>query len=384
MTPLAAVIGIGSTQFTKRGGMSRWSERALACQAILAAVEDAGIAIGDIDGVISHGYDRTEPALLQEALGLPHLRYWDMIWGNGGNGAFATFNHAVAAIMSGRARTVAIYRSVKQLEDSRFGDYRLPHATNFHRPFGLFSPATAVALLARRYLEANDVTPAQLAHVALTFREHANRNPRAIFHNRPLTLDQYLNAPKIAEPLCLFDCCLETDGACAIILTAPTAVPGGATNRVVDVVAAAEGFPPQWGTGTGAHGMPDTTYQTGPSTECARQLYVQAACGPNDIASAQFYDHFSPMVLLYLEAFGICAPGQAAAFVADGGLHWSEGKLPANTSGGHLSEAYIHGLNLAIEAVHQIRGTSTAQAARDGLALVATGGSGVLLKGRGG
>ena len=382
MMPLATIIGIGATAFTKRGGMARWSERALACQAILAAAKDAGIDVAEIDGVVSHGYDRTEPALLQEALGLPGLRYWDMIWGNGGNGAFATFNHAVAAIGTGRARTVAIYRSLKQVEGNRFGEYPLPHAINYHRPFGMFSPAAAVALLVRRYLEENDVAPEELAHVALTFRRHANRNPGAIFHDRPLTLQQYLDARMIAEPLRLFDCCQENDGACAVILTAAGAVPASA-HRPVDIVATAEGHPPLWGTGTGAHGMPESFYRTGPSTRCAAQLYEQAGCGPADVASAQFYDHFSPTVLLQLEAFGFCAPGEAAQFVAAGELAWQGGRLPTNTSGGHLSEGYIHGLNLAVEAVRQVRGTSTAQASRDGLALLATGGSGALLKGRG-
>jgi acetyl-CoA acetyltransferase len=129
--------------------------------------------------------------------------------------------------------------------------------------------------------------------------------------------------------------------------------------------------------------MPEEQYFTGPSTACAARLYADAGCAPDDIASAQFYDHFSPMVLLQLEAFGFCGRGQAAAFVADGQLDWARGRLPTNTSGGHLSEAYLHGLNLAVEAVRQVRGTSSAQVARDGPALVASGGSGMVLAGRG-
>lgn len=373
-----AVIGIGQSEFGRRGTLAGRSERALACDAILAACQDAGIDVEAVDGVASHAYDRTEPALLQESLGLPRLRFCDMVWGGGGNGAFASINHAVAAIRSGAATTVVVVRSLQQQDGKRFSEYAFPHAQNFHRPFGVFSPAAAFAPIARRYLEEFDVRPEELGQVSLAFRRHANRNPRALFHDKPASMDDYMSSRMVADPLRLLDCCLESDGACAVVLTSSEAARRLGVHAI-EVVAAAEGQIPGWGTGVGAHNMPEEAYLTGAAGYCAEQLYGASGLGPTDIDVVQFYDHFSPIVLLQLETFGFCKPGQAGRAVGQGLLAFDGGGLPTNTSGGHLSEAYIHGLNLLLESVRQLRGSSTAQVKGARFGLVAAGASAVLL-----
>jgi acetyl-CoA acetyltransferase len=211
-----------------------------------------------------------------------------------------------------------------------------------------------------------------LAEVALAFRDNAQRNPRAVMHGLPLSMDQYMAAHMIAEPLRLFDCCQENDGACALIVTTAERardLPG----KAVRVLAAQQGGNSGWGSATmGSHTMPAADYGWGNGEQLSDDLYAGAGVTPAEVDFAQIYDHFTPAVLMSLENFGLCGRGEAGDFVAAGNIRFG-GALPLNTAGGLLSEAYIHGLNLLAEAVRQLRGESTSQVPNARIGLVTAG-----------
>jgi acetyl-CoA acetyltransferase len=228
-----------------------------------------------------------------------------------------------------------------------------------------------IALLTRRYMHEYGATREHLAEVALAVRAMANRNPRAVMHERTLDRETYMAARWISEPLCLFDNCLETDGALACVLVG-AARARDARQPPVLVHAFAQGLPRQH------HTMVNYWCDDplrGPAWTCAEQLYRSADVGPGDVSVAQLYDAFTPLVLLSLEGYGFCERGEAPGFVADGAIG-PGGRLPVNTSGGGLSEAYVHGFNLINEGVRQLRGTSTAQVP-DAETCLVTGGEGV-------
>jgi len=215
----------------------------------------------------------------------------------------------------------------------------------------------------------------QLSHVAVAFREHALRNPRAVRFGQPLTLEQHRSARFIADPFRLYDCCLETDGACALIVTSPERARDGRA-RPVRILAAAQASGKGWGLGPmGSHNMPIDDYPSVNSKALARALFEMADLAPKDLDCAQIYDAFTGIVIMALEDFGICEPGEAGPFVAAGNLRWPQGKLPSNTAGGLLSEGYVHGLNLVTEGVRQMRGTSTSQVTDAETCLVTSGGA---------
>jgi acetyl-CoA acetyltransferase len=224
-------------------------------------------------------------------------------------------------------------------------------------------------MLARRYSYEYGASREHLAEVALAVRAHANRNPAALMYDKPMTLQDYMSARFISEPLCLFDNCLETDGALAAVLVS--------SERAKDCP-----HPPALvhAFGQGLHRQHEVMVNyycddplTGPAWAAAEKLWAQSVLGPEDIDVAQIYDAFTPLILLSLEGYGFCKRGEAADFVADGNLRWGSGSLPTNTSGGGLSEAYVHGFNLITEGVRQLRGTSTSQVEGAETCLVTSG-----------
>ncbi|MDF2368510.1 hypothetical protein [Sneathiella sp.] len=376
----ACIVGIGETDYTRRGGISDRSELALACAAVANAAKDAGLDVNDIDGLSSYANDESVPWLMQESLGLPKLRYATMAWGGGGGGCFAAIAQAAAAVESGAANYVAVFRSLCQGQRKRFGQgYGVPHSPGFLDPFGMFAPPFMLAPLAQRYKHDYGIREEQVAEIALSGRANAARNPRAVFKDRPLDLETYLSSRMVADPLRLYDCCQENDGACALVVTTEERA-RDLSGPVVRILAAGQGAEPGWGSGgLGSHNMPEEDYKAGGGRTLANRLYAKAGIGPEDVDTAQIYDHFTYFVLMNLESFGFCGRGEAGAYVADGNIRWSTGKLPINTSGGHLSEAYIHGLNLAVEGVRQIRGTSTSQVADAEICLLANSSSAAIL-----
>jgi len=357
----ACIVGIGETPYAKWGAVTDRSEFALACDAILAAAADAGIDPQEIDGFASFSDDRNEPSILQTALGTRALRFASMVWGGGGGGACGALAHACAAVESGMARYVVVFRALCQGQQFRFGQFHpwTPHGSIL-APFGLFSPPQMAALVARRHMHLYGTTPEQFGRGALACRANAQRNPNAVMRGRPMTMDDYLASRTIASPLKLLDCCLESDGACALIVTTRERARDLAAPPVA--VLAAQGCEQRWGTGLiGAQNMPDEIYATANGRTMAAELFARAGLSPTDVDVAQLYDAFTITVMVELEDYGFCARGESGAFMDAGHGDWPNGRLPLNTSGGNLSEAYVHGLNLAVEGVRQMRGTSHSQ-----------------------
>jgi acetyl-CoA acetyltransferase len=371
-----AIVGIGETEYARHGGITDRSEFALCCEAIRRAADDAGIDVKDIDGFCSYAAERHEPVQVQVALGVPELHFSNMVWGAGGGGCSGAVMNAAMAVHAGLCRHVVVYRSLAQGQYERYGLYRArPAGGSYMAPFGLMTPAQIVALTFRRHMHQYDTPAEVLGHVAVTFREHAHRNPRALQGGKPLTFEMHQASRMISDPFRLFDCCLETDGAGALIVTSRERA-RDLKNKPVRVLAAAQASGPGWGLGpTGSHNMPIEDYASTNSKALGRILFQMAGITPADLDVAQVYDAFSGLLVMALEDFGICKPGEAASFIMSGNLAWPDGGLPVNTAGGLLSEGYLQGLNLVLEGVRQMRGTSTAQIADAETCLVTSGGA---------
>jgi acetyl-CoA acetyltransferase len=257
--------------------------------------------------------------------------------------AVATGQCRVAVAWRSRKRGAAASRPWSQVGDRVSGSHQ------WSRPFGLLRPVDEIALLANRYLHDHGGTREQLAEVALAFRAHANGNPAAMMHDRVMTRDDYFAARWISEPLCLFDNCLESDGAGAVVITSAERARDLAKPPVL-IHSFAQSIPKQHQVMTNYFGD-DPLF--GPSWACARLLWEHADVTPPDVDVAQLYDAFSPLVPLSLEGYGFCGRGEGLAFCADGALRAEGGRLPTNTSGGGMSEAYVHGFNLIVEGARQ-------------------------------
>jgi acetyl-CoA acetyltransferase len=360
-----AIVGIGSTDFSKDSGRS---DLTLATQAALAALDDAGLVPADIDGIVRCDMDLVHHNDLAESLGIPDLTYWGDV-GPGGVAPCAQVGQAIGAILSGQATTVLVFRSLNGRSGVRYGtsgaDAQLARAggggtfDEFFMPFGLTTPGQAFALMAQRHMLEYGTTEKELGHIPVTCRARANANPAAQMHGRPMTLDDYLGARMISKPLRLFDFSLESDGACAVIVTT-TERSRDLRRPPVLIRAVAQGSVPGPQPGMTFPTLTRDTITALPAATVARTLYARAGLGPSDIDVAQFYDCFSITVLMQLEDFGFCEKGEGGPFVASGAIDLG-GSVPINTGGGHLSEGYIHGMNHVVEGVRQIRGDSTSQ-----------------------
>jgi acetyl-CoA acetyltransferase len=352
----AAIVGIGQTPFAKHLDEP---EKVLALDAIAAALDDAGIAPGEIDGLSSYTLETTDEVDIARNLGLGDLTWFGQV-GYGGGAGCGVVGQAAMAVATGQCNVAVAWRSRKRGAASARPwagvASRVGGSQQWTRPFGLLRPVDEIAMLTRRYLHEYGATRDHLANVALAFRGHANRNPAATMHDRTLTREEYLAARWVSEPLCLFDNCLETDGACAVVLSRADRA-RDARQPPALVHAWAQSLPQQHQTMTNF--FCDDPLE-GPAWACARKLWSLADIGPGDVDVAQLYDAFSPLILLSLEGYGFCGRGEGGPFTDDGGLELG-GRLPTNTSGGGMSEAYLHGFNLITEGVRQVRGTSTNQ-----------------------
>lgn len=352
-----AVVGIGQTAFGK--GFTQ-SEEALACEAIKMALDDAGLKAAEVDGLVSYTVQTAEEDEITGALGLGDLTYFTRTPAGGG-GAAATVTQAVMAIATGQANVVVAFRSRKRSAvSSRVWMQTQPRVVHLREmwtsPWGVLRPADHLALLYRRYMHLYGATRDHLANVAVAFRAHANRNPAAFMHAKPMTREDYMSARLISDPLCLFDCCLETDAALAVVLVSAERAKD-LKQKPAYVHAIAQGVTS--GSTMLANYFVDDPLHT-QAYPCAESLWRQSDIKPADIKVAQMYDAFSPEIFMCLEAYGFCGVGEGAAFTENGNIQLG-GRLPINTGGGGLSECYIHGFNMITEGVKQIRGTSTAQ-----------------------
>ena len=345
-----AIVGIGETDYSRNSGRS---ELMLSLQAITAALADAGLGARDVDGLLRWGTDTSQEGDVATALGIPDLAFFGDIL-QGGNVGAALVAHAAAAIEMGLANVVVIYRGLNGRSGRRYGRGEVTGRDGrgggqFTEPYGMLAPQHGLAMMTRRRMYETGVTSLQFGATAVAIRSHANRNPRATFYDKPLTLEDHQNSRLVVDPLHLFDCCLETDGGGALVVTSAERA-RDLRQRPAYVRAAAQ-------SGPGA----SRSYTDTAAVTTAPRLFKAAGLGPSDVDVVQIYDHFCPYVIFALEDYGFCKRGEGGTFVEAGEITWPNGRLPVNTSGGHLSEAYIQGMNQLIEGVRQVRGTSTAQ-----------------------
>jgi acetyl-CoA acetyltransferase len=363
-----AIVGIGQTPFGK--GLPD-SELSLACQAIALALDDAGIAPGEVDGLTSFTLEPFREVDVARSVGLGDITFFSQV-GFGGGAACGVVGQAALAVATGQCNVAVAWRARKRSSAASRPwaqvNQRVADHTQWSRPFGLLRPVDEIAMLTRRYMHEYGATRDHLANVALAARRHANRNPHATMFERPLTREQYMAARWISEPLCLFDNCLETDGGLAVVITSRERARDLPQKPAV-IDAFAQGLPRQHQTMTNY--FCDDPLR-GPAWTTAAKLWAGASVGPGDVKVAQLYDAFSPLIILSLEGYGFCARGEGGPFTDDGQIELG-GRLPVNTAGAGMSEAYVHGFNLVLEGVRQIRGTSTSQVAGADVSLVTSG-----------
>ncbi|MDA8367077.1 MAG: lipid-transfer protein [Actinomycetota bacterium] len=357
-----AIAGIGATEFSKDSGRS---ELSLAVEAVAAALEDAGLAPSDVDGMVTYSADTNPDIDIARSLGIGDLTFLDRVH-YGGGACCGTVQHAAMAVATGVADVVVCYRAFNERSGHRFGTGVqdrpvMPTAENaqfaWYSPFGLLTPASWAAMFARRYMHATGATSEDLGRIAVADRRHAATNPKAFFYGKPITLEDHQASRWIVEPLHLLDCCQESDGGQAIVVTSLERARDLAQKPAV-IEAASQG------SASGQDMM--TSYYRDDMAHLpemglvARQLWETSGLGPSDIQTAVLYDAFSPFVLNTLEEFGFCEWGEAKDFIRDGNIELG-GSLPINTHGGQLGEAYIHGMNGIAEGVRQVRGTGVNQ-----------------------
>jgi acetyl-CoA acetyltransferase len=373
----AIIAGIGQTEFSKNSGRS---ELQLAAEASRAAIFDAGLTPDQIDGMVTFTLDTNDELALSRNLGVTGLKWWsETPWG--GAGANSTIQHAAAAVTSGAADAVLVYRAFNERSGRRFGQPNAPRDGSM-RPvdpyytFGLDTPAKTYALWYQRYMYEYGVKNEDFGRYTVVARKHAATNPAAWFYQRPITLEDHQASRWIVEPILRkLDCCQESDGGVAIVITRDERA-ADLPNPAVRLAGISEAH--------FSHGHVMYNYYWDdiagfPEAKWAGdQVYEMAGVGPDDIDVCMIYENFSPVVFLQLEAFGFCGRGEAKDFIADGNIEIG-GKIPLNTNGGLLGEAYIHGVNNVLEGTRQIRGTAANQVAGAEHVLCATGAGALIL-----
>jgi acetyl-CoA acetyltransferase len=368
----AAIVGIGATEFSKNSGRS---ELQLAAEAVRNALADCGLTPGDVDGMTTFTLDTSDDIEVARAVGIGNLKLFSRI-PHGGGAAVGLMHQAAMAIATGVAEVVVCYRALNGRSGQRYSEGVGGTVTTsdlihwgWYMPYGLLTPASWVAMFTQRYMYQYGASSTDLAQVALSTRRHAVNNPNAFFYRTPLTLEEHQRSRWIVEPLHLYDCCQETDGGCAVVITTP--------ERARDLRQ-----PPAIIRGVAQGAGADQEVMTSfyrpdiaslPEMDLvAEQVYAQSGLGPDDVDAAVIYDAFTPIVLWQLESFRFCRVGEAKDFIKNGNLEVG-GRLPSNTHGGQLSEAYIHGVNGVNEGVRLIRGTSVNQPASVEHVLVTAG-----------
>lgn len=366
-----AIAGIGETTYYKRG-QAPDPEFKLVLEAILKATADAGIDPREIDGFASYSNDRNTPERIASALGIPTYRLSSMFWGGGGGGGSGAVANAVAAIAAGYVDVAVVYRGLAQGQFGRFGQGPRVNSVAgdgaFTVPYGVMSPAQTFAMRVRRFMHDHGVKQEALRAIALTSYNHAQLNPRAVMYGRALDEEAYDNSRWIVEPFHLFDCCMENDGAAALVLVSAERA-RDLKEQPAYVLSAVQGS--DFRQGAAAHNAPD--YATSNFKTLAPRLYSMAGVGPEDVDVLQSYENFTGGVLMSMVEHGFCQPDEVNEFFTVENFAAPDGKLPLNTSGGNLAECYMHGLELITEAVRQIRGTSTAQVPDVEISMVTSG-----------
>ena len=375
MRDKCAVVGVGATDYYRRGQSVPQTTMEMAIKATKAALDDAGLLPGDIDGFALYSMAPVDPGAMAKEMGVGEVGFAATLT-SGGGGAAASVGLAAAAIVAGMADVVVSLMTLQQA-GTRFGGtssgprrlgasgggayggaMAVPPEAAFTAPAGMGSPGHNFSMLTQRHMHDYGTTREHFAEICISQRNNALNRPKSLFKT-PLTHDDYFNARMISDPMCLFDYTMESDGAVAVITTS--------TERAKDlrqppaIIAGSVG-----GGHTDDYSLlgwwqqPDDLFASSGHRTVAERLYALAGAGPDDIDVACLYDHFSPMVLMQVEDYGFCPIGQGGPFIADGNIRLG-GTIPVNTHGGNLSEAYIIGMTHVVEAVEQVRGTAINQ-----------------------
>jgi acetyl-CoA acetyltransferase len=378
----AAISGIGATEFSKNSGRS---ELQLAAECSLAACKDAGVDARDIDGMITFTIDNSDEINLARCLGVRDLAYSTRVPG-GGSGAAATIYQAMALVNAGLCTNVLIWRAMNERSQYRFGQNQAG-ATGYTAgtgtgsvlwcvPFGAMTPASWGALQGNSYMQRYGVTNRDLGYLSVQQRAYAATNPKAWFYGKPIAIEDHQNSKWVQEPvLRLLDCCQESDGGVALLVTSLERA-RDLKQPPVKITGATQSIP--YNTEVISNYYHDDLTHMPEAWSTAQRLYEQTGLGPSDIQAAMLYDAFTPMVFMQLEGFRFCGRGEAKDFVKDGEIA-IEGRLPVNTHGGLIGEAYIHGMNTMAEGVRQVRGSSVNQVRNVTNVLVSSGMAGAIL-----
>lgn len=368
----AAIAGIGQTRYSKHSGVS---ELSLACEAVSRAIDDAGIEPSEVDGLVTFLLDSTDEVEVAKGVGLGDLRFFSQI-NYGGGAAVGLIHQAAMAIATGSAKHVVVWRAMNGRSGKRMGQgvggnivtSDLIH-WSWYQAYGMLTPVSWIAAFTQRYMYEYGATAEHLGKIAIAQRKFALNNPNAAGFGKALDMEQYMASRFVAEPLRLYDCCQETDGGCALLISS--------AERARDLKQKPAVIRAVCQSSTRGQEQMTSYYREDltnlPEMEfAAQQIYQLSGLGPDDIDAACLYDAFTPEVLMQLEAFGFCGKGEAKDFIQDGALELG-GRLPNNTHGGLLSEAYIHGLNNIAEGVRLVRGTSCNQPQKADHVLVSSG-----------
>ena len=373
----AAIVGLGTTEFSKNSGRT---EIRLAMEATLQALADAGIDPSEVDGFSSYSIDKVPEYEIARLLGANNVKFFSQV-PHGGGAACAPILHAAMAVATGIAKTVVVYRAMNERSWYRFGNGNYGFGSSpivenvnygWYMPYGFHTPAAWVGMFAQRYMHRYGATSEDFGRVAVAARDFAATNPAAFFHGKPITLEEHQASRWICEPLHLLDCCQESDGAVAMVITSSERA-RDLKQKPVIIKGAAQGLSDGQQIMTSYFreditGLPEMGL-------VAKQLWQQSGLSAEDIQTAVIYDHFTPFVLPQLEEFGFVKRGEAKDFIR-AGEHARGGKLPINTHGGQIGEAYIHGMNGVAEGVRQVRGSSVNQV-NDVHNVLVTAGTGV-------
>ncbi len=364
-----AIAGVGIRQY-KRGG-APLPERSVLVDAIVDACADAGFDPAEVDGFVSYGDDKNEPVRLMPELGTRELRWSSTIWGGGGGGIAGAFGVAAAAILTGQARAVVVFRALVEGSSGRMSAAVMAHHLNDHLlASGVVSPAQTCAIRANRLFHHHGVAPEIAEELARVAYHHGSRNPEAVSFGQTFDIATLRNSRLIAEPFRLYDCSRENDGAGALLMVS-SELALELRKPPVYLLGCAQGAEAGWGDLLENDNA--DLYATAGLRPIARRLYAETGLTPADIDVVQLYENFDAQGIMSIIDHGFCSYENVADFVRFENLIADGGKLPINTSGGNLAQGFIHGIGLPIEAVRQLRGESANPVAGARTCLVAGG-----------
>ena len=373
----AAIVGVALSEFLEDSGKT---ELRMSCEVIKAALDDAGLVVADVDGLVKQSEDATDEHAVTSSMGMGNLTYFGEVkWGAA---PCAMVLRAALAVAAGVAKCVVIYRAVNGSSKLRMipsmktsGQMSTSDLLQwtFHSPFGLMTEAGRVAMLVRRYMHEAGATSEQFGWVTTVCREHGAKNPNGVYYEKPITIDDYLASGIRVDPLRALDCCEESDCAAAFVVATPEMAKGLKQTPAL-ILGAAQSI-------VGETEMMNSYYRSDIARlpemgRVAERMFRMAGVRPKDINVAQLDDAYAPLVPMQLEELGFCGRGEGGAYCEGGDRIRAGGELALNTSGGSLGEGHIHGMNHVVEAVRQLRGTSTEQVEDAELVLVAAGAGG--------